>query len=243
MRERESGPPLAPTASLQYELVREMSQRTRAFWLDGGSLLGVIRDGRLLPWDRDLDLSAWVEDREEVNRALELAAASVGLKVAYRRYRGRVYKAKAVRRWTGEAVLDVSFWWKCGDMAVRPQTRNMPLKSRRNSAIWLLTQAVRQPLIRVIWPPYRRQTPLSIPRLGIDIGMYSFTVPLSLFAGSHSIRLPTSTIEVQIPDAVDEYLEYRFGNWRTPREHFVPAYEDGSSTHLRPEEVCPAMFG
>ncbi|MCP4976982.1 MAG: LicD family protein [Maribacter sp.] len=34
-----------------------------AYWLEGGTLLGLRREGRLLPWDNDLDIS--IHDNEE----------------------------------------------------------------------------------------------------------------------------------------------------------------------------------
>jgi hypothetical protein len=46
-------------------------------WLDYGSLLGVVRNGRLVPWDSDVDLGILAED---VDRVIALAGeiASAG---------------------------------------------------------------------------------------------------------------------------------------------------------------------
>jgi phosphorylcholine metabolism protein LicD len=36
------------------------------YWLDFGTLLGIVREGRILPWDDDMDISIFEEDREKV---------------------------------------------------------------------------------------------------------------------------------------------------------------------------------
>jgi len=37
------------------------------YWLDFGTLLGIVREGRLLPWDDDMDISIFEEDRQKVH--------------------------------------------------------------------------------------------------------------------------------------------------------------------------------
>lgn len=41
------------------------------YWLDYGTLIGIMREGRLLPWDDDIDISIFEEDSElMVNKVL-----------------------------------------------------------------------------------------------------------------------------------------------------------------------------
>jgi len=40
------------------------------YHLEGGTLLGIARDGGLLPWDKDMDISVAAEDIEKVSDAL-----------------------------------------------------------------------------------------------------------------------------------------------------------------------------
>ncbi len=46
---------------LKYSLNILQNMRITA-WLDQGSLLGIIREGRFLPWDSDIDLGIWDKD-------------------------------------------------------------------------------------------------------------------------------------------------------------------------------------
>ncbi|MFH1212794.1 MAG: LicD family protein [Candidatus Neomarinimicrobiota bacterium] len=40
------------------------------YWLEGGTLLGIVRENRLLPWDNDLDLSIRTEDLDRLLQIL-----------------------------------------------------------------------------------------------------------------------------------------------------------------------------
>ena len=39
------------------------------FWVCHGTLLGIIREGRLLPWDKDIDLGVWGHETDRANIA------------------------------------------------------------------------------------------------------------------------------------------------------------------------------
>ena len=39
-----------------------LKKRKIHYWLDCGTLLGAVRDNKLLPWDKDLDISIIKED-------------------------------------------------------------------------------------------------------------------------------------------------------------------------------------
>ena len=36
------------------------------YWLDFGTLLGIVRENRILPWDTDMDISTMEEDQEKI---------------------------------------------------------------------------------------------------------------------------------------------------------------------------------
>ncbi len=39
-----------------------------SYWLDFGTLLGIVRENRILPWDSDIDISIFAKDREIVHK-------------------------------------------------------------------------------------------------------------------------------------------------------------------------------
>ena len=61
-----------------YALARQLLLRTVAvldaaeipYYLEGGTLLGMVRDGDILPWDYDLDISIMAADVERLRKQL-----------------------------------------------------------------------------------------------------------------------------------------------------------------------------
>jgi hypothetical protein len=57
----------------EYNAIQVLAQAKRVFdkhnleyWLDAGTLLGAIRDGKFIPWDEDIDLGTWHENIQKL---------------------------------------------------------------------------------------------------------------------------------------------------------------------------------
>lgn len=59
---RPTGPFGEREIGLLRDVVLALSEQGVETWLDQGTLLGTTRDGKLLPWDHDVDLGAWRDD-------------------------------------------------------------------------------------------------------------------------------------------------------------------------------------
>ena len=104
------------------------------YWLEGGTLLGVVREQRLLPWDTDMDISLDKRHQWRLIRCLWRLALQ-GYRVTVKNYRQdvgpfrrrelRIVKIRNYVRFLkkGDAVLDVflkkqvddRFYWTVGD--------------------------------------------------------------------------------------------------------------------------------
>ena len=59
------------------------------YWLEGGTLLGIIREQRLLPWDNDMDISMFKTDQKKLFPVV-LKLIGKGYRVSIKRYKSTV---------------------------------------------------------------------------------------------------------------------------------------------------------
>ncbi len=64
---------------LLHTVTSELEKSGVNYWLEGGTLLGVIRENRLLPWDNDMDISMYITDRWKLLR--------IAIKLFFKGYR------------------------------------------------------------------------------------------------------------------------------------------------------------
>lgn len=92
------GETLAIAEKMLREVTTILEENGVEYFLDAGTLLGIVRENRLLPWDDDLDL-AITEEFESKILSLKLCFALRGYRLRVKRYQRDVgpFKAGAVR--------------------------------------------------------------------------------------------------------------------------------------------------
>ena len=61
-----TGGTLQKTLRLLQRICTTLNENGIHYWVEGGTLLGIIRENRLLPWDHDIDISVNIADAEKV---------------------------------------------------------------------------------------------------------------------------------------------------------------------------------
>jgi hypothetical protein len=208
------------------------------WWIDSGTLLGLVRDGRLFPHDQDVDLGCWSGQAASLSVALE-AFRSAGYRVGRRRYRRRVRKYWLYPRTSGGTrSIDIKIFEQHGEWALCPGAliRSRPRESEVGARI---ADLVRLPLATVWRRRFSRSW--SLPILGIDFSVTTWAVPARFFRSSTPERFGGT--ELPVPRPVDQYLGFRYGDWREPAPNWETYRDDGAIVLSPPEDVIEARVG
>jgi len=93
------------------------------YWLEGGTLLGVVRENRLLPWDNDLDISIKEEEWPKLEKVLSKIKYLIDTKQfkrdvsPFKKGVTRIVKVRTRRFYffRGEITLDIFIKFKKDD--------------------------------------------------------------------------------------------------------------------------------
>ena len=205
------------------ETINILKENSVAYWLCQGTLLGVIRDKKLIPWDHDIDLALWNGSISKERIKEIMLAKNFILKDKFLDQDDQLTFTK-----TGGREVDFNFYE-------------------------VLTNSNNEKIAFVDWKIPRNKTCKLIEALAAAniyegnfksiIKIFSFSQPIflrlkiilikkNLFyqsAGySHPVRLVDEIIdmrfkdlEIKVPKKFDEYLKYIYGdNWIVPKKKF-----------------------
>ena len=164
--------------SLLLDVAKSLDILSVNYWLEGGTLLGIKRESRLLPWDNDLDLSI---NSSEVSKIDDLI---INLKSKNLRVRVRKFD-------------NTTEFFNCGDIRI--------IKIRNKRFFNLLKGSVCLEIF--VKYPKKENTYWMI-------GNTTKNVPSKYYARLQSIKFKDYFFS--IPILTEEYLTYRYGDWKTP---------------------------
>lgn len=206
-------------------------------WVDAGTLLALCRDGELLSWDHDIDLACWDTDAERLpDLARRFRAA--GYKTIVRRYHGKPFKLKIRPTWLaqrrGARIIDLAIYTRIGDRAWSPGFWFTPSAHRAWTLRWLADQSVRS-AVKEVWLrrfPHRAWT-LPFPRM--TLAMCTWSIPARFFERREHLEIDGT--RVPVPVHREEYLAFRYGDWRTPDPDWDFYTQDPALLHEWPEKA------
>jgi hypothetical protein len=205
--------------SIVDELARKASIKVI---LDSGTLLGLVREGGLLPGDTDLDFA--LTSRADMASLIDVLPAQ---RTRFWKYSNRIYKVELdidIEQVTYVADFKVflirSEQYFCPSIGSASGSRRMHsgLKSRL-LPLWKKFVAAGD-ATRLPWNLLTRVDSWVIPAPFFDT-----TIPIS---GYSSIVSPAQ---------VDDYLAYRYGDWATPVSDWTYRRDDGAYRSNQPEAL------
>lgn len=216
------------------------------FWLDCGTLLGAVREGRFLSWEHDIDLGAW---REKVPETMKISVSKTlrdrGFKVWIAENHMNIKKGDDL--WT-----DINFYRLSNDKAIKPTLIDKNLLGTFLSfglpTLWAPYHVgfsqIKHPVKRFIMktlvnisrtmPSLLRKRLAQIASIVYEkVGSrdVSWVVPSRYFSDLSTMRF--YGMEFKVPAETEGYLAYRYGeDWHTPRRDWITSKNDGAVSPL-----------
>lgn len=204
------------------------------FWLDCGTLLGLVRDGCFIDWDDDIDLGTWEHD---VSKELKDKIGNDLLRKGYYVITYDTYMNISNKN----VKADIKFYRKVNGFAVEPKYLPKNIFSKILHVLSVLLVTTKKYNISTPHYYFIQRIFLIIPRiiknilskyfryLSIKVGSINITesVPVKYFNDFEILTF--SGMEFNIPKDYKNYLKYRYGsNWIIPDSDWITERDDKS---------------
>lgn len=212
------------------------------FWLDAGTLLGAVRERRIIGWDKDMELGTMSDNWEKIISALpELKERGFDARVRKSKIRRMHWYYLSIHRFESGGPIDVDIY-QSGEKAfltslvststilrvlalldsllfhseAHVQPRFKPIVNVLDRCLSLLPPKSRKSLANVVWPVLASTSKLLL----LEIPKHHFE------------RLETLEfygITFCVPSNAEELLELRYGkDWKTPKKEWNWIRDDGA---------------
>jgi len=219
------------------------------YWLDAGTLLGAVRNGRFIPWDRDMDLGTWHENIPKLT-SISNEFREKGFEVLLDEHRDEfIIKAEKskldvflyslinkrathplfiTRNWIGANLESLEFRLSI-NMEAHNSEEKTCLKTRLKRPMFGMIQTlpnlVKKKLERICFFLYSK----------IGSQRFFYNVPNGYFTNLSTINF--YGMRFNIPNKVNEYLTLRYGErWAIPNRNWI-YYKDVPVLALKGESM------
>jgi len=235
------------------EIKRIFAKYNIEYWLDAGTLLGAVRDGKFIPWDEDIDLGTWHENipklisisNELRKKGFEVSLNEHSCQFIIKKNESKLevilyslINKKAThtlfitRNWVGAnlASLHLRLSRNINTFNSKGQTcLKTKLKRPIIRANQMLPTAVKKTLARICFFLYEK----------IGLQRFLWVIPSEYFTNLSEIKF--YGMNFKAPSKINKYLTLRYGEkWHIPDEKWI-YYKDVPTLALKREKIKNAV--
>ncbi len=202
-----------------------MNKSNIRYWLDSGTLLGMVRDDKIIENDNDIDLSIWDTD---TNLALsiisEIRKENYRIRMLY--YEGNIFKMKCIPNDKSKKLIDINIFRRSNNgFAWCPQSVDIaiePIFYRLFSSVLIFFWQNIAKKVNIDKSPWNRIT-----------NHYTWWIPITNF--EEITKLKKSNLFVPVNYLA--YLNFRYGNWQIPNPNWDFITDDNGLRNQAPKEL------
>lgn len=216
-------------------LKRVLDTNDIIYWIDCGTLLGAVRDGKIIPWDEDIDIGVWKNEFSKLTKSLEKLPENI-------HYWHKEQSANVFFKDCNVSIMVYdrknycalhSYYIECNYITGVIHSMVKLLEYEGNAIV--VSRNIPIPITKII-AKFFSKIPLKI-RLKLVPILENFhekhsskaivSVPARYFKNLSTINF--YGMEFNVPSPVEEYLEFRYGeDWRIPKKDYVYYRDDGA---------------
>lgn len=217
--------------------VSRLEKANIKFWVDCGTLLGMIRDGRPIPWDEDFDFSVWRHEvtEEMIKKAFDNDNFVIESLTPHGN--DNIHIVPINREIKG--IIDISFYTRQNELAVlRGAILKITFRTKLMKSLerflapsfkaeqwykYLLEELFHKGFKPLFPRKLRARIKDYLSSLFLKYERYDIRAVVTYEYSAHyfeNLRPVTFLgVEVNIPEDAEEYLEVAYGkDWRTPKK-------------------------
>jgi len=210
--------------------------------VDSGTLLGIIREGKLIKWDKDIDIIIFDKDIKKMSYALEEVKNRKDYKMSVGKYRGLIvgytlspdniyhnllYPYIPLIKLEGNRKIDIMVLRRKGDLFWMPL--RFPIGSDKTGFVYYFYKLTRglNVLIQRIFFKNKKLKPKTPKRSKSG----TLIIPVKYLEKTKTYK------NLRIPYMTNKYLDYRYGEWEKPVKHWIYTRDEKSCKKESPEEM------